>query len=307
MATIGGTKPKRGPVPISYKVRSSPSSPTREYFFRQVFMSSQSLSQNKRVTGKEQYYTPMEVARKCLEIVDEIKVGGIYLEPAGGTGSFLKVLGGREWVSYDIEPKYEGVQWTDDFLKEDISYLRDVISISNPPFGRANKLSVPFFNKCAEVSEVIGFLVPKSWRKWSVMNRLDRRFHLVVDVELECDFDYESPRKKSSGKLATVFQVWERREYDRELYTAEDRGYITKTSYEDADVSLTIFGRGCGKVRKVFPRKANTTQMFLKCNEEWVLDALYSIDFSRFYNNVAFVEALSIKEIMYLLNEYRDS
>ena len=98
----------------------------------------------------------------------------------------------------------------------------------------------------------------------------------------------------------------ERRDYGRELYTAEDRGYISKVSPEEADVSLTVFGRSCGKVKEEFPRVENTTQMFLTCNEDWVLNALKEVDYSRFYENVAFVEALSIKEIWHLLNEYRD-
>lgn len=262
--------------------------------------------QNKRKTGKEQYYTPEETVKECMRLVDAVKVGEVYLEPAGGTGMFVRELEKRgEVISYDIEPKAEGIQSTEDFLKEDISQYSGVITVTNPPFGRANSLCVPFFNKCAEVSDVIGFLVPKSWRKWSVMNKLDRRFHLVSDTEMEVDYDYEGAQK-SKGRLKTVFQVWEKRDYEREYYTAEDRGYITKTSVEEADVSLTVFGRGCGKVRRVFPRVANTTQMFLKCNEDWVLDALYELEYERFYENVAFVEALSIKEIWYLLNEYKD-
>ena len=264
-------------------------------------------SQNKRKSGKEQYYTPRETVRECMRIVDEVKVGKVYLEPAGGTGMFVSEIRERgcEVVSYDIEPKAEGIQRTENFLGEDLSHLSEVITVTNPPFGRANSLCVPFFNKCAEVSDVIGFLVPKSWRKWSVKNRLDRRFHLVRDIEMEVNYDYED-KGKSKGKLRTVFQVWEKREYERELYSAEDRGYITKCKYDEADVSLTIFGRGCGKLKEVFPKKSNTTQMFLKCNEEWVIEALKVVEFSKFYNNVAFVEALSIKEIWYLLNEYRD-
>ena len=263
--------------------------------------------QNKRKTGKEQYYTPDKTVKECMKLVDAVKVGGVYLEPAGGTGSFVRELGKRgRVVAYDIEPKSEGIQRTENFLKEDLSGLSEVITVTNPPFGRANSLCIPFFNKCAEVSTIIGFLVPKSWRKWSVMNKLDRRFHLVSDTEMVVDYDYEGTQK-SKGRLKTVFQVWERREELREVYTAEDRGYITKCGPEDADVSLTVFGRGCGKVRRVFPRESNTTQMFLKCNEDWVRDALYSLEYSRFYENVAFVEALSIKEVWHLLNEYRDS
>lgn len=269
------------------------------------------MLQNKRKTGKEQYYTPEETVKECMRVVDVVTDGRnhprVYLEPAGGTGMFVRELEKRgEVVSYDIEPKAEGIQRTENFLTEDISSLSEVITVTNPPFGRANSLCVPFFNKCAEVSDVIGFLVPKSWRKWSVINKLDRRFHLVSDTEMEVDYDYDGVQK-SKGRLKTVFQVWERRDYERDLLTAEDRGYITKCGYEDADVSLTVFGRGCGKVRRVFPRKSNTTQMFLKCNEDWVLEALGKLEYERFYENVAFVEALSIKEIWYLLNEYHDN
>ena len=193
-------------------------------------MRSESWHQNKRVTGKEQYYTPEETVKECMRLVDEVKVGGVYLEPAGGTGMFVRELEKRgKVISYDIEPKAEGIQRTENFLSEDISQYSEVITVTNPPFGRANSLCVPFFNKCAEVSEVIGFLVPKSWRKWSVMNRLDRRFHLVSDTEMEVDYDYEGVQT-SKGRLKTVFQVWARREYDRESDTSEDRGCVTQTS-----------------------------------------------------------------------------
>jgi len=267
------------------------------------------MKQNKRVTGKEQYYTPEKTVIECISLLDKVHQGDTYLEPAGGTGAFIEQLIqlNRNVVSYDIEPKHNLVQQTEDFLLEDLSHLSDIITISNPPFGRANKLCVPFFNKCAEVSTHIGFLIPKSWRKWSVINRLDNRFHLVSDTELTVDFIHPSQEKKSKGKLNTIFQVWEKRDELRETISVMDRNYITKTNPDDADVSLTVFGRGCGKLKEEFPRVPNTTQMFLKCNEPWVVDALKTVDFSRFYSNVAFVEALSIKEINFLLNEYKDA
>jgi len=234
----------------------------------------------------------------------------MWLEPAGGTGSFIDALvasgiNPSKIVSYDIEPKHLACRLTDDFLGEDISSLSGCITLTNPPFGRANKLSIPFFNKCAQVADYIGFIVPKSWRKWSVIDRLDSYFHCVYDEELSIDYVYDGD-KASKGKLNTVFQIWEKRDYFREKIKVEDRGYIKKVKPQDADVSLTIFGRGCGRVKVDFPRVNNTTQMFLKVADDAVLDALKSVDFSRFYNNVAFVEALSIREINFLLNEYFD-
>ena len=47
--------------------------------------------------------------------------------------------------------------------------------------------------------------------------------------------------------------------------------------------------------------------MFLRVNEPWVYQALEEIDYKRFYQNTAFIEALSIQEINHLLNEYHDN
>jgi hypothetical protein len=44
--------------------------------------------------------------------------------------------------------------------------------------------------------------------------------------------------------------------------------------------------------------------MFLKLQHPRALEALQSVDFSRFFKNTAYTEALSIQEINFLLNEY---
>jgi hypothetical protein len=269
------------------------------------------MKQNERVTGKEQYYTPAETADELVSIMlNFASVDNHWMEPAGGTGSFVDAMKRQNIqsiTSYDIEPLHPEVLQTNDFLEENLDKFDGCISLSNPPFGRANKLSVPFFNKCATVSSKIGFLVPKSWRKWSVINRLDQRFHLIYDQELFVNFIRADSQRKSSNKLATIFQVWEKRDHNRTKIIIEDRGYIRKVLPCVADVSLTAFGRGCGHVKLNFLPVANTTQMFLKASRPWVIDALFNIDYAKFCNNVAFVEALSIQEINFLLNEYADA
>ncbi|MEY4411701.1 MAG: hypothetical protein RLZ69_1275, partial [Actinomycetota bacterium] len=153
-------------------------------------------------------------------------------------------------------------------------------------------------------SDFIAFIVPRSWRKWSVINRLDRSFKLVSDTDLQIDYvDAGGKQLMSRKRLNTCFQIWQRSPELRPLYSVEDLGFITKTTPEAADVSLTIFGYGCGTVKTEFPRVANTTQMFLKLNDERAMAALNSVDFSRFFKNTAYTEALSLGEINYLLNE----
>ena len=263
---------------------------------------------NRRVTGKEQFYTPADLAARLVDTVSDV-VGGlegrIVLEPAGGTGAFVKAAraAGATTVAYDIEPKARGVK-TGDFLATELK-LKNAVTISNPPFGRNNSLSIPFFNHAAEHSDYIAFIVPRSWRKWSVLNRLDQRFHLVYDEDLQIDYVNDSGDEISNkSRLATCFQIWQRRRSLRPIVAVVDHEFIKKVAPHDADVALTIFGYGCGRVRTEFKREKNTTQMYLKLNHPRALEALQSVDFSRFFRNTAYTEALSLQEINFLLNEY---
>jgi predicted RNA methylase len=227
------------------------------------------------------------------------------LEPAGGTGAFVeaaKAFGARRVLSVDIEPKHSDVSKAN-YLEAALE-LKDAITISNPPFGRNNSLSIPFFNRAANHSEYIAFIVPRSWRKWSVINRLDRRFHLIHDEDLSIDYvDDTNTLISHKNNLKTCFQIWKRKDELREIIKVEDRGFVTKVRPEDADIALTVFGYSCGKVNTEFERKANTTRMFLKLNHPGALKALQTVNFQRFSKNTAYTEALSFPEINFLLNE----
>lgn len=263
---------------------------------------------NTRVTGKEQYYTPADLAERLMAEVETLVpdlANRTVIEPAGGTGAFIQAAqkrGVTNFLSFDIEPKHAMVKKAD-FLDKKLT-ARNAITISNPPFGRNNSLSIPFFNKAADNSEFICFIVPRSWRKWSVINRLDRRFHLVADHDILVDYVDESGERLSKRtSLSTCFQIWQRRDEPRNLVKVQDMGLIKKCDPAEADVALTIFGFGCGKVRTEFERKPNSTVMFLRVLHPQALAALKSVDFNRFSKNTAYTEALALPEINYLLNE----
>ena len=263
---------------------------------------------NRRVTGKEQYYTPRDLAEKLVLKVKAIVPdfsSRTVLEPAGGTGAFVeaaKAAGAKRVLSVDIEPKHAEVG-KGDYFETEVS-ISNAVTISNPPFGRNNSLSIPFFNRAAEHSEYIAFIVPRSWRKWSVINRLNRNFHLVLDEDLSIDYvDDTHTLITQKNLLKTCFQVWKRTDEVRELVRIEDRGFVSKVKPEEADIALTVFGYSCGKVNEEFERKPNTTRMFLKLNHPKALKALKTMDFQRFSKNTAYTDALSFQEINFLLNE----
>jgi len=264
---------------------------------------------NRRVTGKEQFYTPADLALSLTQALGPL-IGGLegrlVIEPAGGTGAFInaaKLEGASKVISFDIEPKAEEVLLAD-FLDADLTEISGAVTISNPPFGRNNSLSIPFFNKAAKHSDFIAFIVPRSWRKWSVMNRLDRNFHLIHDVDLSIDYvDDLGEMVWQKSNLRTCFQVWQRKDVEREIVKVQDLGLVTKVTPLEADVAITVFGYSCGLVRTDFERIPNSTLMFLKIHDERVLPALNKVDFSKFYQNTAYTEALSLQEIRFLLNE----
>ena len=264
---------------------------------------------NTRVTGKEQYYTPPQVAQDILKVVVDLLEDfeqKVFLEPAGGTGTFINEAlqsGFTEVLSYDIEPHHPLVS-KGNFLEKKIPHY-NCVTVSNPPFGRNNALSIPFFNKAAEYSDLIVFIVPRSWRKWTVQNKLDRRFTLVREDDLNIDYVDASGEPLSKNKyLRTCVQYWKKSDVLRDLVYVRDMGIIEKCKYQEADASLTLFGYGCGTVKTEFPKRPNTTQMFLKLKHPRALEALKAVDFSRFFLNTAYTEALSIHEINFLLNEY---
>ena len=284
---------------------------------------------NKRKTGAEQYYTMPKVVDLCISEVSKVVdlKDRKIIEPAGGTGEFIDGLlragvRSENITSFDLDPRHPMVK-KGDFLTQKIKSKGLTISITNPPFGRASSLAKKFFNKDAESSQYICYLVPKSWRKWSVQNSLDPYFHLVSDVELPKNCFYlPDGSKKEKSVLNTVFQIWEKRDYVRKKIKIPDHGLIAKVIpkevnglkiVKDANFSIIAFGHSCSKCSEVTQKvqQYKTTTMYLKIEDHHtgikakeIKEAMRKIDLSKYYNNVAYVQALSIQEINYELNTY---
>jgi len=278
---------------------------------------------NTRTTGKEQYYTNSEVVDLCIaEVQKHIDLSDkVILEPAGGTGEFIegfKRIGieDKSIISYDIEPHHPLVK-EGNYLETDLSSFDNLISITNPPFGRASSLAKKFFNHATGHSSYICYLVPKAWRKWSVHNSLDKNFHLIADIDMPKNCFYLSGGKTNKKDvLSTVFQIWEKRDYKRPKIEIPDNKLIRKvlpkigedgSKYvEGANFSIIAFGHSCGKCSEISEDrvKYKTTTMYLKIDREDVKEAMKQIELSKYYNNVSYVQALSIKEINYELNDW---
>lgn len=276
---------------------------------------------NTRTTGKEQYYTKKEVVDLCIAEVQRFVdlSSRPIVEPCGGTGEFIEGLlragiGPENIISFDIDPAHPMVM-KGDYLEQNLKHLKSLVSITNPPFGRASSLAKKFFNHDAQYCDFICYLIPKSWRKWTVHNSLDPNFRLVSDIELPKNCFYlPDGTEKPKDVLNTVFQIWQRTDQPRKKIKIPDHGLIKKVLpsidkhgnkvVKGANFSIVTFGHSCGKcfeiADSVVPYK--TTTMYLQIEDRKVKSALKCANLSKFYNNVAYVQALSIQEINYELN-----
>jgi hypothetical protein len=267
---------------------------------------------NRRVTGDERYYTPpnlaLELTAKAAELIPDFSER-VIIEPAGGTGSFVeaaRAFGAPRVLSVDTYPLHKDVV-VGDFLdwSPPLGPAEGTgVTISNPPFGRNNALAVPFFNHAADFSEYIAFLVPRSWRKWSVQNRLDLNFHLLADDDVDVNYvDATGAALSNQSRLRTCFQIWQRSDPPREKVIIEDLGFVSRAQAETADLAITTFGYGCGRVHREFDRVPNTTRAFLKVHDPRVHEVIDGLDVAQFARNTAYTEALSMQELNYLLNQ----
>jgi hypothetical protein len=264
-----------------------------------------------RTTGKEEYYTNSEVVSQCVaQCRRYLKEQHLIVEPAAGDGAFLRGFteaGFKNrviaWDKFSSDPEIPRRDLFDIKLEQ---YRSTLFVITNPPFGRANSLSVKFFNYLANQSEYIAFIVPISWRKWSIQNRLDKRFYLVSDTTLPLSCFHRPNGEPLGTALRTVFQIWEKRKTLRKKIVTEDRGYFKKVCPKDADVAFTAFGYKVGVVETDFPRIPNTCKLFLSVKNKKVIDALQRIDVKQFTENCAYTECVSMQELRYLLNEFFD-
>ncbi len=220
--------------------------------------------QDKDLVQNDQYYTKPDTAKKCLELLgSDLSKFEHIIEPSAGRGDFYNLLPVDKRIGLDIDPKADGIIALD-FFNFDIRKRGPVLTIGNPPFGKNASLAQKFFEKAATFSDIIAFILPRTFRKPSMVNRLNKQFHLVKNVLLDKESfyidvgngpqDYSVPCvfqvwAKKTKALAESKPTWARETIARapidELEQHEDFSYVVA---EDADFAIRRVGAHAGKV-----------------------------------------------------------
>ena len=221
----------------------------------------------------DRFFTKRPLAQRLYEItkamIAEQQIAfDCWLEPAAGDGAFFDLLPADNRLGIDLDAKAEGVI-EHDFFSYDGLGSRVYGTIGNPPFGKNANMAVKFFNQCAKISSFIAFIVPKTFKKDSIVNKLDDHFHLEYEELLpENSFEIDGVDKS----VPTVFQIWVKKPYRRArveiLADHDDLEFLPPERIAEADILFQRVGVGAGTIKYDLAEHSTESHFCLKCSED---------------------------------------
>ena len=166
-------------------------------------------------TNLDKFYTNPNIVDMCIKqllILYKWDNFNLVVEPSAGDGNFYLKIKHPNKIGIDISPDHSDII-KQDFFTFNPTNIKKILTLGNPPFGRISSLAIKFFNHASKWSDVIAFIIPKTFRKISIQNRLNLNFHLVLDKSIPnkpCSF---TPKMN----VKCCFQIWQKKKELREL------------------------------------------------------------------------------------------
>lgn len=257
--------------------------------------------------GLDQYYTCPAIAEKivnlCVEKLPKTNYR-LIIEPSAGYGVFLNYFPHENYKAYDIEPKNEKIEKKDFFDVSSFDFLfynsSEITAIGNPPFGFSSSLAIKFFNHCTNLADTICFIVPKTFKKASVQNRLNLYYY--------CEYQEDLPKNSfilhnQAYDVPCVFQIWKRGKNKREVKKIKNN-YIKFIKKENAGPNTFCIRRVGGRAGKVLDGidYSETTTYFVEELIPGVKNIIKNYNFSCI-NDTAGVRSLSKQELISIIEK----
>jgi hypothetical protein len=219
-------------------------------------------SKDVREEGLDKFYTNPSYSKKCIEKVfelfDKLKFD-LIVEPSAGNGSFFNQLECNNKIGIDISPENENIIKMDFFNYTPPINSNNILVIGNPPFGKVSSMAIKFFNQSAKWANVIAFIIPRTFRRPSVQNKLDKMFHLLYDEDVPIKPCCFTPKMM----VKCCFQIWEKKEFERPFVDLptnhKDWQFLTFGSLDEygqptpptgADFVIRAYGGKIGEIKK---------------------------------------------------------
>jgi len=195
--------------------------------------------------GLDQFYTKPGVVEKCLETLN-LDEYDIIIEPSAGEGVFYHMANHNNKYGYDLEPKSNDIEKCD-FLTKDLSFTQNkkTLFFGNPPFGRCSSLALRFIKKCCEYADTVAFILPKGFKKRSMIDKIPLNFEVLVIKDLDDDlFTFEG----NDYMVPCVWVVLKKTDTLREKELKLKPSKFTFTTKENSNLAIRRVGVNAGNV-----------------------------------------------------------
>lgn len=207
----------------------------------------------------DKYYTKKHVVGMLIESVKPfLKTFNTVLEPSAGAGHISLPLKrhlqrNQRLISIDIVPDHPSIVEMDFLVDDVLGLTAPTLVIGNPPYSRG--LAIAFFNRAASYSQVsmIAFIVPASWRKPSIQDRLSHEFSLLDENELP-ENSFTDPYGRDYN-IPCVIQVWIRCTRQKRSKVQPNKCYRFVHLDQDSTDATICFRRIGTYAGEVFLRK----------------------------------------------------
>lgn len=249
----------------------------------------------------DKFFTNDNIVSQCLLNIDLSSYHTI-IDPCAGNGAFSDKI--PYCLAFDILPDKNGIEQKDFFALDYTGFQRPVLCISNPPFGVQNNLAVRFFNKAAEFADTIAFILPKSFKKTSVQEKLNPYFHLVFEEDLPAfSFNLFQNGVQVPYDVPTVFQIWDRRGIERIPPKKEEPKGFEFVNRELANIAVRRVGFYAGKAFVEVLNKSEQSHYFIRAERpEKFVEIANAIIWP--YENTVGPRSISKQELVQALNKF---
>lgn len=250
----------------------------------------------------DKYYTNPDIANLCCDVFKKyvsIKPDDVIIEPSAGNGSFISPLKqlSENTIFLDIKPENKEIVKCN-FLKTKFKSV-DIHVVGNPPFGFKSSLAIKFIKHSCSFCKTFAFILPKSFMKQSMQATVPLNFHLLTTIQLPNNSFYY---KATELHIPCIFQIWEKRHYNRKQHKRIEPFMYRFTTFKKADVAIRRVGHLAGHIYKHdIANKNSNTHYFIEFEKKEYINQIHDINI-RSNEYVTGPKSISKKDIIKNLN-----
>lgn len=215
----------------------------------------------------DKFYTQVEVAKECIDLVPDLNTYDLIIEPSAGSGNFSSQL---DCIAYDIEPEGDNIIKQDWLTTEPIKD-KHILVIGNPPFGTRSNLAKAFIRHSQVIgAETIAFILPDIFSKLSnqSVSLFPKNWKLIVEHKLS-NSNFTIQESTKLYYVPCTFYVWTKRDSSINLRqikveTSEDFEFLPRG---DENADFTINGNS-GKVKELYEITNSKAEHYIKAKKK---------------------------------------